>query len=196
MKNMKRIIAIVLTLAAVLSMAVIGVSAVTKADLLTEAAKSPVYKYVRVAFENAARTIEITDEQAAELLPVVKKACTVIGDNSKGHGGYYSAKDGHVYTAEEYKAVMACIDEACKILGFTYKMEPVKNAKHVGDVMFVVYNAQGKMVFLLQHVRKQCPCRIVLRIMCTARAVLHDATNVDGDHTVACSASVAAGAMV
>ena len=144
---MKRIIAIVLTLAAVLGVAAMGVSAVTKADLLVEAAKSPIYKYVRVAFENAARTVEITDEQAAEILPIVKKAVALAGDNDHGHGGYYSAEHGYVYDKQTYNAIMTCIDEACRILGYTYRMEPVQNSKHAGDIMFVVYDERGKMVF-------------------------------------------------
>ena len=144
---MKRIIAIVLTLAAVASLAVVGVSAVTKADLLAEAAKSPVYKYVGVALENAARTVEITDEQAEQILPIIKKACTVLGDNMHGHGGFYSAEHGQVYTREEYNAVMTCVDEACRILGYTYTTVPSTNPKHAGDSVFMVYNEQGKLVF-------------------------------------------------
>lgn len=144
---MKRIIAIVLTLTAILSLAAVGVGAASKADLLAEAAKSPLYKYVGVALENAARTVEITDEQAEKLLPVVKKACEVVGDNDKGHGGMYSAEHGMVYTVEQLNAVMACIDEACDILGYTYKTEPSTNPKHAGDSVFMVYNADGKLVF-------------------------------------------------
>lgn len=134
---MKRIIAIVLTLAAVLSMAVIGVSAVTKADLLTEAAKSPVYKHVRVAIENAARTIEITDEQAEKILPIIKKVCAITDKGSSAH----------TYTEAERQSVMGCVDEICNILGFTYKFETSKDSKHIGDSVFFVYNKDGKLVF-------------------------------------------------
>lgn len=144
---MKKIIAIVLALVTVLSVASVCVGAVTKADLLVEAAKSPIYGYVGVALENAARTIEITDEQAAEILPIVKKACTIVGNNKYGHGGFFSKDHGKVYTDDQLAAVMTCIDEVCRILGCTYTTVPSKNSKHVGDSVFMVYNEQGKLVF-------------------------------------------------
>ena len=144
---MKKIIAIVLTVAAMLSLAAVSASAATKADLITEASKSPVYKYVGVAFENALRTVEITDEQADQLIPIIRKACTILGDNEKGHGGFFSAEHGQVYSREEYNAVMTCVDEACRILGYTYTTVPSTNSKHAGDSVFMVYNEQGKNVF-------------------------------------------------
>lgn len=142
---MKKLIAIISAIVLLVGTATIGVSAVTKADLFAEAAKSPAYKYVQVAIENAARTVEVTPEQAEQILPIVKRACEIIGNDE--HPSAFSDEHGLLYTKEQINGVMACIDEICEIMRFTYKMVPVANPEHAGDGMLTVYDANGKVVF-------------------------------------------------
>jgi len=140
---MKKFIAVMMAAVLAVSVLAIGVFAASKADLITEAAKSPIYKYVKVAVENAARTVEITDEQAEALLPIVKKAVAAVAADK----GPTAKNDAAIYSDAEIAVVMDCIGEACDVLGYTYKMVPSTNPKHVGDGVFMVYDQNGKLVF-------------------------------------------------
>ncbi len=140
---MKRFISLMTAIMLIVGVLAIGAAAATKADLLSEAAKSPVYKYIKVAVENAARTVEITDEQAEQLLPIVKKAVAAISTDK----GPTARNDHDIYTQEEIDAVMACIDEACAILGYSYKFIPSTDPKHRADHVFMVYDNSGKLIF-------------------------------------------------
>ncbi len=139
---MKKILALVMAAILLVSMAV-SVSAATKADLLAAAAKSPVYKYVKVSLENAARTVEITDEEATAILPWVEKAVAIIGADK----GPTAANESFIYSKEQIDGVLGCVDEICKILNYSYTLTPSTNPKHVGDSIFTVYNEAGKIVF-------------------------------------------------
>lgn len=140
---MKRFIAFMLTVIMAVGMLAVGASATTKADLLAEAAKSPIYKYVKVAVENAARTVEITDEQAEQLLPVIKRAVAAVPEDK----GPTARNFEGIYSDEEIEIVMSCIDEACAILRYTYTVTPSTDPKHPGDQVFMFYNENGKLVF-------------------------------------------------
>ena len=140
---MKRIIAIMTAVMLLVSVLAVSASATTKADLLTEAAKSPIYKYVKVAVENAARTVTITDEQAEQLLPLVKKAVAAVATDR----GPTFANHDLFYTLGEHKVVMNCIDEACAILGWTYAFEDSHDPKHPNDHVFRVHDQTGKIIF-------------------------------------------------
>lgn len=141
---MKKILAVIMSVVLLCGMFAATASATTKSDLLEEAAKAPVYKYIKISVENAARTIEITDEEAEALLPIVKKAVAAM---TADNGPTYVSKDGIKYDAATYATVMSCIDEACAILGFTYKFSPVTSPKHTGDSVFQVFDENGKLVF-------------------------------------------------
>lgn len=140
---MKRFISVVAAIMLIVGTLAVSVAAVSKSDLITEASKSPIYKYVKVAIENASRTIEITDEQAEKLMPIVKKAVSAVASDK----GPTAAVDNLVYTQAELDAVLACIDEACAILGYTYTTTPSTSPKHIGDSVFMVYDNAGKLVF-------------------------------------------------
>lgn len=142
---MKKIIALVLSTVIALSVLAIGVSATTKADLLTEAAKSPAYKYVQVAVENAAKTVNITDEQAAQVLPYVQHAVAAL---NMDNGPTLWHKDTNLMYGYDLAAIVeADIFAVCDILGYTYTFEDVANAKHAHDIIFKVFNADGKLIF-------------------------------------------------
>lgn len=139
---MKKIIAMLMAVVCVFSMLAVSASAVNKSDLLAEAAKSPVYKYVKVAVENAARTVEVTDEQAAEILPLVKEVVAIL-DTDKGPGVYDNKTGKLCYTQDEVDAVMARINKVGDILDLVIKIEYVG----VNDTKIVVYNKAGQKVF-------------------------------------------------
>ena len=146
---MKKIIAALLTVAVLLCTFVVPSFAATKADLLNEAAKAPIYKYVKAAVENAARNIEITEEQADQLMPLVKEAVALLSaDNGPS---MYDVKGHKNYTDAQLNAVMNIIKKACDILGFTYTFSSAASTKgseyHVGDIIFKVFDKNGKLVF-------------------------------------------------
>lgn len=144
---MKKIIAVLTSVMLLVGMLAMCVSAatVTKSDLLNEAAKSPVYKYVKVSLENAARNVEITNEQAEEILPIVQRAVAILNED---HGPTEANDASHVfYTQEQADGVIECIDEVCAILGYTWKMTPKANPVHPGDGIFQVFDQNGKLVY-------------------------------------------------
>ena len=120
---MKKILAMLMAVVCVFSMFAVSASALTKSDLLAEAAKSPVYKYVKVSVENAARTVEITEEQADQIMPIVKELVAILNVD-KGEPGVHNIKEDKMYyTQAEVDAVMDCINRIAAILGYTAKME-------------------------------------------------------------------------
>jgi len=140
---MKRIVSFFAALMLIVSVFAVGVSATTKADLIAEAAKSPVYKYIKVAVENAARTIEITDEQAERLLPIVKRAVAAVPTDL----GPTAKNEDYIYSQDQIDVILTCIDEACAILGFTHTTEPSTDPKHIGDINNFIYNEEGNLIF-------------------------------------------------
>lgn len=146
---MKRVIAMILTAVVLLSTLALPSFAVTKADILAECEKSPVYKYVKAAVENAAKKVEITDEQAALIFPLVQRAVQILDtDNGPTH---YSAEGGVMYPDAVTDEVMDIIDQICKILGFTWKWINAATIKgeqyHKNDNVFVIYDQNGNIIF-------------------------------------------------
>ncbi len=140
---MKRIVSFFAAVMLIVSVFAVSASATTKADLIAEASKSPIYKYIKVAVENAARTIEITDEQAELLLPIVKRAVEAIPVDL----GPTAKNENYIYTQEQINIILACVDEACAILGYTHTTEPSTDPKHIGDINNFIYNEEGKLIF-------------------------------------------------
>lgn len=118
---------------------------VTKSDLLEEMAKSPIYKYIKKKVENAARSIEVTDEQAALLMPIVKRGVALVPEDNGP--GVFDKDKGLLYSRETVKEVELCIADACKVMGFTYTFHSAPDPKHLGDITFFVYDQNGHIVF-------------------------------------------------
>ena len=138
---MKKFVAIVVLAVMMIGLFTLPSLAVNKADLLNEAAKSPLYKYVKVSVENASKTVVITDEQAEKLMPIVQKLVAALNEDN----GSTFAKQGtgeQAYSQETEDFVFSCIDEACEIMNWTYTLTPVAHPTHEGDVIFTVY--EGK----------------------------------------------------
>ena len=146
---MKRILIVALTFVVLLTTTVVPSFAITKADILAECEKSPVYKYVKAAVENAAKSVEITDEQAEQIYPLVKEAVQLLNtDNGPTH---FDAEDGKMYDDATTDRIMEIIDEICKILGFTWEWVNSSTIKgyqsHINDNTFTVYDQNGNIIF-------------------------------------------------
>ena len=136
---MKKALFLILTLAVLVTATVVPAFAATKADILTEAAKSPVYKYVKVGIENAAKSIEVTEEQADQIMPYVQHIVSLL---DKDYGA-----SAHTYPAEVRQSVMDDIDAICAILDLTAVYTLSENPQHELDQVITIYNADGKAVF-------------------------------------------------
>ena len=140
---MKKTLLFVLVAVLLIAAAVVPAYAATKADLLAEAAKSPVYHYVKVAVENAEKSVEITDAQADQIMPYVKHiVATLDKDNGPSVGDGKTAS----YSQATSAAVFADMDAICAILNYSYKLVPSQKPQHKDDSVLVVYNAQGKTI--------------------------------------------------
>ncbi|MBQ7161685.1 MAG: hypothetical protein IJR90_08255 [Clostridia bacterium] len=141
---MKRIITIAICAIMLVGLFAVPSFAVNKADLLKEAAKSPVYKYVKVAVENAAKTVEITDEQAEKILPIISKAVTAVNVD-KGATVIRPKTSERRYSDGQVQVIFNCIKEVCDIMGWTYKLEAVADQKHPGDIIIHVFDGNTKI---------------------------------------------------
>lgn len=111
----------------------------TKDQLIAKVSESAIYKYVKGDVENLARTTTLTDAQINELYAVAEKFVAL---NLTDKGG-----SAHKYTSAEISSVLALVQEACDILNYTYEFAKSSDALHVGDTVFTVYDASGKMVY-------------------------------------------------
>lgn len=142
---MKKLISALLLVGLMLTVLCVPAFATDKSDLLDEMAKSPVYKYISVAVENAARTVEITDEQAEKLLPIIQRAIAIVpADNGST---VYSSENGLVYSYDQVQEVLGCINEVCAIMNYTYTFDSVSFKQHAGDIVFHLYDENGALIF-------------------------------------------------
>ena len=132
----KRIFAIVVAVVMLCAL-MVPTFAATKSDVLAEMEKSPVYKYIKTSVENAARTIEVTEEQADQLIAIVQAFIETVPED-KGP----AAK---AYTDAEIEAVITSIDKVCAVLNLTYKFVP--NPNDASDSILNVYDEEGKLIF-------------------------------------------------
>lgn len=111
----------------------------TKNDIVEKISESPLYKYVKGDVTNLTRTLDATPEQLNKLYDIADRFVKL---GLKDKGG--SASE---YTTEEINAVLALIDEACDVLGYTYTFTASAKPQHKNDVVFNLYDAAGKQVY-------------------------------------------------
>lgn len=111
----------------------------TKDDIVEAVSTSAIYKYISGDIINLARTMDATDAQINELYAIAERFADLKLTDKKA-----SADN---YTVAEINAVMALIDEACKVLDLHYTFTPSADPKHVRDVIFNVYDADNKLVY-------------------------------------------------
>ena len=142
---MKKIIAILLSAVIMVGFLAVPSFATTKADILNEAAKSPVYKYVKVSIENAAKTVTITDAQADQILPLVKQLVALLNKDN-GNGVYHETR-GRQYDDATVDKALAIVKQICDILGWRFTVLLNKKTVHPGDSTFRVYDENNKLIF-------------------------------------------------
>lgn len=141
---MKKFVVLAMTLVLLLgvfagSFSVAAATQYTKNDVVKKLSESAVYKYVEGDLRNLSRSVNASQEQINALYGVAEKFVAL---NLKDKGA-----SAHGYTNEEITQVLALVDEACDVMGYTFDFQLVKNSKHKGDFQFSVYNAKGKVVY-------------------------------------------------
>lgn len=141
---MKKTFAAILALVMILGVFAVGASAATKSDILELAATSPVYHYVKVSLENAARTVSITDAQADAVLPYVQDIVNALPEDL--------GPSAHDYTVAQQQRVMDDVNSICDVL--EYELVTVEktasstpSSKHVVDYIFQFYDKAGTLVY-------------------------------------------------
>ncbi len=134
---MKRFISVALTFLLLLGVfaGTFSVSAATEEDIIKTLSESPVYKHISGDITQLARSMDATDEQLDALHDIAKRFAAMKFSSN--------APSAHKYTAAEIKAVLALVDEACDVLGYTYTFVPSDDPKHVRDFVLEVYDANG-----------------------------------------------------
>ncbi len=114
-------------------------AATTKEDLIEKVSASAIYKYIEGDIKNLARTIDATPEQLDKLAVIADKF-VALNLTDKGP----SASE---YTKEETKAVMALLDDAADVMGYTYTFTDSKSPKHKEDYVITLYDKDNKVVY-------------------------------------------------
>ena len=140
---MKKFVSILLALVAVLSCFAMSVAAAPKDDVIAAAKKNIPTKYEKyylVSLENTLNAVEVTKEQAAELVKLIEDTRAVI-KTDKG-------MTLHNYTKEESDLILTNFKKGCDILNLSYKIVD-GNYSHKGDVAFQIYDKNGKLLTTL-----------------------------------------------
>ncbi len=114
-------------------------AATTEEALIEKVSASPIYKYIEGDIKNLARTVDATPEQLEKLSAIADKF-VALKLTDKGA----SASE---YSKDEIKAVMALVDEAADVMGYTYTMTDSKSPKHKDDLVITLYDKNNKVVY-------------------------------------------------
>ena len=145
---MKKIIALVLSAIMLVSVFAVPSSATTKADLLALLKTSPVYKYIKSGVENSYNSVQVTDAQAEQLLPLVEQFMKIVDKDLGPTANDWRGNGQHYYSLDQIDAVYDIIYKACDIMGWTMKrVDKGQKSTHKGDYVFYIYDTQGKMIF-------------------------------------------------
>lgn len=139
-KTLVLVLSLMLLLVAFAGTFSVSAAQYTKDDIVAKISESVIYKYIKGDIANLVRTVDATPEQLNQLYGVAERfAALKLTDN----GG--SASE---YTRAETDAVLELIDEACSILGYTYTFEASAKPQHKNDLVFKVFDANGKAVYI------------------------------------------------
>ncbi len=149
---MKKIITFLLAIV-ILSATLVPASAATEEELLAEFKKISISRYILTDIENLAAVYDVTPEQGDQLMPLLKRAQEAFPEdlgpgyrNPEGHESYFGSEI-YPYTGEQHEIMMDIISEACDILGFTYYLRDSTLPMHNVDIVFVVKDTEGRIVF-------------------------------------------------
>ncbi len=111
----------------------------TKDDIVAKISESVVYKYIKGDITNLSRTVEATPEQLNKLYDIAERFAALKLTDKGG-----SASE---YTTAEIDTVLALIDEACDVMGYTYTFTASAKPQHKNDVVFKLYDANQKLIY-------------------------------------------------
>ncbi len=140
--------AMLVVLAASLS-SVLTASAYTQEDLLEEFKTIPASHWVLDGIENLSKTMELTEEQCNQLWPILQEVKKLVPEDNGPtvYQGTNHNNGGRAYSAEVVAKVLDYIREACKITGCTFVKSLVSEPTHGIDIVFKLYNKEGKLIF-------------------------------------------------
>ena len=137
---MKKIVSVICIVVMLLSVCALTVSANPKDDIMAAVdanVPADVVAFFRTQAVNILNQINVTDEQAAQVIAIVKEA----GPRVKS--GSFTL---HKYGEEDTSYFLAKFDQVCTILGLTYKFGAKKNPVHKSDDFVYLYDASGKLI--------------------------------------------------
>lgn len=138
MKKVLSLLMVCLLVTAFTAMAIVPASAASaKEDIvasLKEHISADLLNKHLPAVENILQQLEITDEQAAQVIECIEAADAAVGDL------HYSL---HGFTTEERVAIVEQLNKVCKILKMHYEIEVSEDPKHIGDDVAVFYKEDG-----------------------------------------------------
>lgn len=148
---MKRFTVLILSLAILAASFSVSftASAYTQEDLLEEFKTIPASHWVLADIENLSRSMRLTDEQCDALWPILQEVKALVPEDN-GPSVYHGSNHGNTgraYSAEVVAKVLDYIREACKITGCTFVKSLVPNPTHDIDIVFKLYDNEGKLIF-------------------------------------------------
>lgn len=149
---MKKRIAVFCAMLVVLTVslsATLVAGAYTQEDLLKEFQTIPASHWVYADIENLSKTMPLTEEQCDKLWPILQEVKALVPEDNGPtvYGGSNHNDSGRAYSAETVAKVMDCIRAACKVTGCTFVKTLVSDPTHEIDIVFKLYNKEGKLIF-------------------------------------------------
>ncbi len=149
---MKKRIAVFCAMLVVLTVSlssVITAGAYTQDDLLEEFKTIPASHWVLADIENLSKTMTLTEEQCNQLWPILQEVKALVPEDNGPtvYQGTNHNNGGRAYSAETVAKVLDCIRAACKVTGCTFVKSLVSDPTHSIDIVFKLYNNEGKLIF-------------------------------------------------
>lgn len=144
MRIMKKFFAFALALVLMMALFVSPASAATKQDLIDAIKNDEIlsnYEYVVNSVVNQMDNFNFTPEQCDYLLVKFDEAKAIMA--AEGDKG----QSAHEYSDETIVAITDLVAEVVTELGYTHNYIPSKKPLHAGDIVFQVYDANGRIVF-------------------------------------------------
>ena len=139
MKKVISLLMVCLMTVVMTAVAVVPVSAASpKEDMIAAFKKAVPADYVTMYLpmvENVLQQITVTREQADGVIECID-ACAGTITTDKGH-------TLHLYTVEERRFMLEQFEKACRILNLNFKIIPSSDSDHIGDVVYIIYDANG-----------------------------------------------------
>ncbi len=123
--------------------------AYTQEDLLEEFKTIPASHWVLADIENLSKTMRLTEDQCNQLWPILQEVKALVPEDNGPTvwQGTNHGNGGRAYSAETVAKVMDCVRAACKVTGCTFVKSLVPDSTHDFDIVFKLYDKDGKLIF-------------------------------------------------